>query len=113
MLSTNILGKKYELIACNFLKENGYKIIEQNYKNMIGEIDIICSKDNILVFVEVKYRISAKFGRPIEAITPHKLWKIRQTATCYQKQHKKHDRNIRFDAIEILNDEIRHIENIM
>lgn len=113
MLPTNILGQKYEAIACNFLQENGYKIVERNYKNMIGEIDIICTKDNIIVFVEVKYRISAKFGRPIEAITPHKLMKIRQTATCYLKQHRKLDSNIRFDAIEILNDEIRHIENIM
>ena len=113
MLPTNILGQKYEIIACNFLKENGYKILERNYKNMIGEIDIICSKDNVLVFVEVKYRTSSKFGRPIESITPYKLMKIRQTATCYLKQHKKLDSNIRFDAIEILNDEIRHIENIL
>lgn len=113
MLPTNLLGRKYEAIACDFLKNSGYKILEQNYSNKIGEIDIICTKDDILVFVEVKYRISGKFGRPIEAITPHKLIKIRQTATCYLKQHRKLDSNVRFDAIEILNDSIRHIENIM
>lgn len=113
MLATNIVGKKYELIATNFLKENGYKILENNYKNKIGEIDIICKDENYIVFVEVKYRASAKFGRPIEAITPHKQMKIRQTATFYLKCKRLLDSNIRFDAIEILDNEIRHLQNIM
>jgi len=113
MLATNLIGKKYEIIATNYLKQKGYKILENNYKNVIGEIDIICKDNDIIVFVEVKYRTSAKFGRPIEAITPHKLMKIRQTATGYLKFKRLLDANIRFDAIEILDDEIRHIQNIM
>lgn len=113
MIPTNLTGRKYEAIACNYLQQKGYTIVAKNYSNTLGEIDIICKKDDLLVFVEVKYRVSAKFGRPIEAITPHKLMKIRQTATLYLKQHRLLEANIRFDAIEILNDEIRHIENIM
>lgn len=113
MLATNIIGKKYELIATNYLKQKGYKILENNYKNKVGEIDIICKDGDFIVFVEVKYRTSAKFGRPIEAITPHKLMKIRQTATSYLKFNKLLDSYVRFDAIEILDDEIRHIQNIM
>lgn len=113
MLPDNLVGKKYEAIAVNFLKDKGYKILEKNYKNVIGEIDIICEKDNIIVFVEVKYRTSAKFGRPIEAITPHKLMKIRQTATSYLKFKRKLENMVRFDAIEILDDQIRHVENIL
>lgn len=113
MLATNIVGKKYEIIATNYLKQKGFKIIKNNYKNAIGEIDIICKDKDILVFVEVKYRTSAKFGRPIEAITPHKLMKIRQTATSYLKLNGLLDNLVRFDAIEILDDEIRHIKNIM
>ena len=53
MLATNIVGKKYELIATNYLKQKGYKILENNYKNIIGEIDIICKDNDIIVFVEV------------------------------------------------------------
>lgn len=113
MLATNIVGKKCELIATNYLKQKGYKILENNYKNIIGEIDIICQDNDIIVFVEVKHRTSAKFGRPIEAITSHKLMKIRQTATGYLKFKRKLDSSVRFDAIEILDDEIRHIQNIM
>lgn len=113
MLPTNLTGRRYEAIAGNYLEQKGYEILERNYSNKIGEIDIICKKDNTIVFVEVKYRISAKFGRPIEAITPHKIRKIVQTATFYLKQKKQLNNSIRFDAIEILNDEIRHIENIV
>ena len=113
MLATNITGKKYEIIATNYLKQKGYKILENNYKNVIGEIDIVCKDKDIIVFVEVKYRTSAKFGRPIEAITPHKLMKIRQTATSYLKIKRMLDSSVRFDAIEILDDEIRHVQNIM
>lgn len=112
MLPTNLLGRKYEAISCEFLKQKGYEILERNYSNKIGEIDIICSKDNVIVFVEVKYRISAKFGRPIEAITPQKVGKIQNTALVYLKIHRKLNSPYRIDAIEILNDEIRHVENI-
>lgn len=113
MLPNNIQGKKYEIIATNYLKEKGYKILESNYKNKIGEIDIVCKDKDYIVFVEVKYRTSSKFGRPIEAITPHKIMKIRQTATGYLKLKRLLDVNVRFDAIEILDDEIRHLQNIM
>lgn len=113
MIPTNITGRKYEVIACNYLKSKGYQILEQNYTCPIGEIDIICMDKDLIVFVEVKYRTSAKFGRPIEAITPHKLRKIFQTATFYLKSKRKLNANCRFDAIEILNDNIRLIQNIM
>lgn len=113
MLSTNIVGRKYEAIATNFLKEKGYEILENNWTSVLGELDIIAKDGNYIVFVEVKYRTSAKFGRPIEAITPHKLMKLRQNATLYLKKKKKLNNNVRFDAIEILGDEIRHIQNIL
>ena len=113
MIPNNIIGRKYEAVACAFLKEKGYKILRQNYANKLGEIDIICKHNETIVFVEVKYRTSNKFGRPIEAITYSKLKKIRLTATAFLKENGWLNKNCRFDAIEILNDEIRHIENIM
>ena len=61
-----------EALACNFLKQNGYKIIQTNYKNRLGEIDIIAMQDKTLVFVEVKSRLSTKFGLPREAINYYK-----------------------------------------
>jgi len=112
MLPQNIQGKTGEAVATLYLKQKGYTILANNYSNKIGEIDIVCKDGNILVFVEVKYRTSAKLGRPIEAITPFKLNKIKMTATKFLKEHKMLNSEIRFDAIEILNDEIRHIKNI-
>ena len=52
----NILGKEGEALACNYLKEKGYKIIDTNYKNTIGEIDIIAKIQSSYVFIEVKTR---------------------------------------------------------
>lgn len=110
MLPNNIIGKKYEALAGNHLEQKGYKILERNHKNILGEIDLICKQEDIIVFVEVKYRQSAKFGRPIEAITPNKIFRIKKTAMLYLKQKRLLESNFRFDVIEILDDEIRHLE---
>lgn len=50
------LGKLGEEIVAKYLKRNGYKIVEKNYKNKFGEIDLIVKKDNMLSFIEVKTR---------------------------------------------------------
>ena len=48
------VGRLGEDIACRFLEEKGFNVIDRNYRKFIGEIDIIAKKDNILYFVEVK-----------------------------------------------------------
>lgn len=109
-MNTKILGTKGETKAEQFLKKIGHKIIKKNYVNFIGEIDIICydKKTAETVFVEVKTRSSSLFGKPIEAITPHKQKKIRDCATIYLKNNRLLDTKVRFDVIEILGDEISH-----
>lgn len=117
-MQKNTYGKIGEIIAADFLKKKGYKIVACNYKNLIGEIDII-ARDPIdkscLVFVEVKTRASLAFGDPAEAVNFYKQRKIRQVATAYLKQHHLLDTNFRFDVITIVGTqqdyEIRHIEN--
>ena len=78
MLPTSTLGKKYENMALHYLKIEKYKILARNFSCPAGELDIIAyDKDNdYIVFVEVKYRSTNAFGRPIEAITPEKARKI-------------------------------------
>ena len=110
-------GNIGEALACNFLKQNGYKIIQTNYKNRLGEIDIIAMQDKTLVFVEVKSRLSTKFGLPREAINYYKQKKIINVATVYLKQKKLFDNIcVRFDCIEILGKKtdykIEHLTNI-
>lgn len=107
----NIIGKQGEIVAVNFLLENKYKILETNYKNKIGEIDIIAKKNNFIVFVEVKFRSSLAFGYPREAVNLHKQNKIKLVAQCYLQKHSLLNSAVRFDVIEILNNKITHIEN--
>lgn len=108
---TTDIGKKHENEAVNFLKNSGYKIIEQNFKLLpIGEIDIIAKDKNTIVFVEVKYRKNNLFGSPSQFVNKSKQQKITRTALCYIKKNNiKSD--IRFDVISICDSEIEHIKN--
>jgi len=113
-MQKNIYGKTSEIIAANFLKKKGYKILAMNYKNKIGEIDIIAKDKNIIVFVEVKARSSKLFGHPFEAINNEKQLKIRRVAELYLITKHLTESPCRFDAISILGQddyEIEHIEN--
>jgi len=104
-------GKSGEINACDYLKGKGYEIIEQNFKNKIGEIDIICKKDDRIIFIEVKTRSTAKYGVGGFAVNEAKMQKIRLVATAYLKKKKLLESKMRFDVIEILYNKIRHIEN--
>lgn len=105
-----------EQLATEFLKKKKYKILERNFKNKIGEIDIIARLKKQIVFVEVKTRSSLQFGNPSEAVNSHKQYKIRQVAECYLMQKKIEDSDIRFDVIEVLEEDngykvVNHLEN--
>lgn len=115
-----LLGKFGEECAVVYLKEKKYKVLEKNYKNIFGEIDIIAKHKKDIVFVEVKTRKSDKFGKPYEAVDYHKQNKIITAAKLYLTQNKLFDKNIRFDVVEVYAamtdgkaelDKITHIEN--
>lgn len=97
--------------ACQFLKKKRYKIVERNFKNCIGEIDIIARIKKTIVFVEVKARESDRFGLPCEAVGHFKQNKIRLVAQSYIKLKRLENFEIKFDVIEILDGKINHIEN--
>lgn len=94
------LGKKGEGLAVKFLKKNGYRIIEQNYKTPIGEIDIIARDGKTLVFLEVKTRESIEYGLPFEAVNSAKRQKITKVALLYLKKFKDVP-SCRFDVVSI------------
>lgn len=107
-------GAKAEEIAVNFLINKNYKILEKNYNTRYGEIDIICKKDNMIIFVEVKMRKSSVFGLPEETVLKPKIDRIRKTALIYLDKADEYYADIRFDVIAILGDDkdmrIEHIE---
>lgn len=110
-VKNKIEGNVGEIKAVNFLKKKKYKIITTNYKNKIGEIDIIAEKDDLIVFVEVKNRSTFAFGRPIEAVTLQKQNKIKKVAEIFLMMNHIQYHNVRFDVIEVFDDFINHTEN--
>ncbi len=94
------LGKKGEKLAVKFLKKKGYKVIKQNYKTRIGEIDIIAKDRETLVFIEVKTRESVEYGLPFEAVNRAKKKKIANVALLYLKKVKEIP-PCRFDIVSI------------
>ncbi len=106
-----IEGTGGEILAANFLKQKKYKILQMNYSNRIGEIDIIAQQGKTTVFVEVKRRQTLAYGRPIEAVDKRKVNKIKKVAEFYLVLAGKSECDVRFDVIEILGEEINHIEN--
>ena len=96
------LGKYGEDRACEYLVGQGYQILERNWRCTEGELDIIGTQASTLVFVEVKTRTSLALGSPLEAVTKHKLAKIRRLAASWCSQRKVPNSQVRFDAIAVL-----------
>ncbi len=94
-------GKESESVAVKHLKKQGYKIVEQNYRTKLGEIDIIATDKDTIVFVEVKARKSLNFGNPKLAVTSSKQKKISMVALCYLKSTKQSNKKARFDVVSI------------
>jgi putative endonuclease len=102
----NILGQKGEDLATAYLLKAGYQIVERNYRNHFGEIDIIAfslaQKTKTLVFVEVKTRKNTLFSHPSEAVTKKKQLQISKAALGYLEQNNLTAMAARFDVVAII-----------
>lgn len=94
-------GARGEDAATAFLQRRGWSIVERNVRYREGELDIICMRDGILVFVEVKTRRSVRAGTGAEAVTPAKQARIRRLAMRYLSEHHPRVSAVRFDVIEL------------
>jgi len=102
------IGSLAEGRAEVFLLEQGYQIITRNFQTRFGEIDLIVKKDNVIVFVEVRYRKDDSFGSPLESISTKKIKSICKTALLFPGLENQ-DR--RFDVIAITGEKIEHLSN--
>jgi putative endonuclease len=110
----NDVGHLGEKIAQDYLKKLGHKILETNKRSSIGEIDIVSSLSNCLVFTEVRCKRSLAFGAPEESITRAKKKKMIATAQSYVQHHQRACTSWRIDfiAIEIdSNNQVTRIEH--
>lgn len=110
-------GKGGEEMAAKWLIDHSYQIVDKNNSTKFGELDIIATKNNILVFVEVKFKQTEDFGTPEEMIGKNKLMQVQRTAEMYLLNNsdiaKTYDR-YQIDAICIVEDtgRITHHENL-
>ncbi len=99
-------------MALEFLRKCGYKILERNFRQRFGEVDIIALDGDTLVFVEVKARWSERFGQPLEAITPSKIRSLARIAHYYKLLHPKLPDKLRIDAVGVSGDQIQLVKGI-
>ena len=113
MADHNETGKNGETIARDYLLGKGYLILEQNWHNHHQEIDIIATKGNELVIIEVKCRTGTPLMEPYVAVNRNKQNLLVKAANAYIQRKNIH-LETRFDIISItLGKEVSidHIEN--
>ena len=117
MYHRHILGKEGEDVAVQYLREHGYKILERNFSCRQGEIDIIGTDGQYIIFFEIKSRSNIKYGLPAESVTKKKIEHILKTAKYYLYKENIEERSIRIDVIEVFikngTNEINHIKQVI
>jgi len=107
------LGRRGEDFACKFLEKYGYKIIERNYRNKAGEIDIIARDKDEMVFIEIKSKLSKDFAQPELSVNPSKQKRIVKAALLYLMEKNIKKTGCRFDVVGITGEkENRKVELI-
>ncbi len=116
-MDTAVLGRFGEEQAARYLRRRGYKVLERNYRCRSGEIDLIVSKGEYVVFVEVKLRKNADFASAREFVTRAKQQRVITAASLWLGEHAC-ERPVRFDVVEVYaphgplgHVEINHLED--
>lgn len=103
------IGAVGEQFAEMYLCERGAKVLARNYRAAGGEIDLIVKLDGYTVFVEVKQRSTDAHGTGAEAVDRRKQQRISRAALWYLKTNGLLDSKVRFDVVEIMDRDVRHI----
>jgi putative endonuclease len=106
------LGRAGESMAAAALRRRGDRILEQNFRCVYGEIDLIAEDECDLIFVEVKTRRGGAYGLPEEAVTPRKQRKLVQVASHYLSLHACEERSWRIDVVAVQLDVGGRLEEI-
>lgn len=102
MRTTGAVGQYGEDLAARYLVENGFTVLERNWRCAQGEIDIVAREGQTLVVCEVKTRRGLNYGTPLESITYRKLSKLRQLVGHWLREHEVRPGEIRIDIVAVL-----------
>ncbi|WP_024356417.1 YraN family protein [Leucobacter chironomi] len=95
------LGARGEAIAAAFLEGRGFVILDRNWRNRYGELDLIAYDGRALVAVEVKTRSGDGYGSPLSAITARKAGRLRRLLLDWARAHGTRAPELRIDAVGI------------
>lgn len=101
-LSRTALGRRCEDLAADYLRRQGYRVIERNARMRFGELDVVARDGGTLCFVEIRARSSTHFGWPEESVTPQKRQRLVRLAQGYLQRLGVAPGPVRFDVLSIL-----------
>lgn len=121
-MTTRDVGKRGEDTAVSFVEDKGWTVLDRNWHCRHGELDVVGKTDDgVVVFLEVKFRSSTKFGGGLAAVTPSKLKKIKLASVLWMHEHREILREchsqlpfVRFDVIDVGPRGVReHVEGVI
>lgn len=112
-------GNKGEEVVAEYLAKKGYEILERNYREKYGEIDIVTKKSEIrnkklettIVFAEVKTKTEGEYGEPWEMINKHKLKQITNMGHLWCSRNHYHGL-VRIDVVGVWLDAMGEVERV-
>ena len=96
------LGRYGEDLAVRHLEDDGFAVLERNWRCELGEIDVVAREGSVLVIVEVKTRSSLRHGTPFEAVTERKLHRLERLGLAWMRARGVRPRGMRVDVISVL-----------
>jgi putative endonuclease len=90
-----------ERAAWEAYRAKGYRLVARNWRCPLGELDLVVSRGDLLVFCEVKARAGARLGAPFEAVTASKQRKLRQLAQAFVSAARPRGSVCRFDVASV------------
>lgn len=96
------LGAFGERVAASYLRELGMVVLARNWRCRFGEIDLVARDGSTLVICEVKTRVGASHGTPLEAITGHKATRLRRLAAHWLEVHDVEPPAVRIDVVSVV-----------
>ncbi|MEA2510487.1 MAG: putative endonuclease [Actinomycetota bacterium] len=95
-------GRAGEVLAAKHLRNQGFTVLEQNYRCRLGEIDIVATRGPLVVFCEVKSRHTSRWGEPSEAVGWRKQQRLHRLAAAWLADRRPRFSELRFDVVSVV-----------
>ena len=102
MRAKDVLGRYGEELAARHLLDDGFVVLERNWRCDLGEVDILARDGDVLVVCEVKTRRSMSHGSPFEAVTQRKLHRVERLGLRWMRERGVRPSSMRVDVVSVL-----------